>query len=252
MKTLLFSVTCALAFVVGCKDDVKPDAARPSAVDPSEKPRLTQVPPMLTIVGPGGPSPVASTSAAPSASAAVPSKLDQLLSLDTIERAIALAKPSFTDATDETSAGATLFAQWAAKKMQWKDVALDKDETTFEAALKTPDEARGKRLCAKGLVSKIDEDKGGPVASHSGVLLTGKKDVVHFLAVGPIGDVEAKKSAKLCGVVIGKYDYKNASGEQSHATQVVGLFEAAAAASVGSAAPAAGSAAPATSAAPKK
>ena len=133
-----------------------------------------------------------------------------------------------SDTVDSESPGTTLLARWASKKMKLADVALAKDETTFDAIAKDIGPERGKRMCVKGPIAKIDvaHTDGGDVGNGS--LLGGAKHVVYFKAVGDRGGLAAKKGARFCGVVTGKYDYKNASKETSHAVAMVGMFDLAA------------------------
>ncbi len=237
MKALILPVVLGALTIVGCGSKPeggaaemasgKPVVAMGSA--PGTKPSAA---PAAMVSGAAVASAAASGAAMPLASAVAPpaasSRAQQIELLDSVDRAIAFARPDMSDTVDTESPGTTLLARWAAKKMKLADVALAKDETSFDAIAKNAGAERGKRMCVKGPIANIEvaHTEGGDVGNGS--LLGGGKHVAYFKAVGDRGDLAAKKGARFCGVVIGNHDYKNASGAVSHAVAIVGMFDLAA------------------------
>ena len=197
-KTSLFAVLSIMA-VVGCGNHAevvtKEDAA----------------PPAVAAV------------AAPVAPAETP--FQKLSKLQTYDEAVAFTKPMMEDSVNKMDDGTALLALWAAKNLQWRDVAVAKNETTFAAAMKDPDEARGKRLCVSGSLVQIEVEKTKMGKVFSGLLHDYSGHLYNFSAVRSTGDLVARSQARLCGVVTGKYDYANSGGGMGHAINVVGVFD---------------------------
>lgn len=219
MKAMILPVVLGALTIAGCGK--KPDEA--PATMTSGKPSTT------ASAAAAKPTAMATATATTSASAAAPvkppSKGDQIEALDSVERAIAFARSDMSDAVDTESPGETLLGRWASKKMKFNDVEVAKDETSFDAIEKDAGAERGKRFCVKGPIAKIEVAHTDAGDVGTGSLLAGGKHVAYFKAVGDRGDLAAKKAARFCGVVIGKYDYKNASRETSHAVAIVGMFD---------------------------
>jgi hypothetical protein len=129
-----------------------------------------------------------------------------------LAEAIAIAKPTMTDGTEE------LFAKplvdYAARHMLWADVDVPA-ETTIPLVLKDPDPERGKRLCASGTITRIERRDLDGRKLYVGSLATAD-DAVAFVVVGATGDLVKRSSGKLCGVV---------TGRNGDAVTVVGMFD---------------------------
>jgi hypothetical protein len=163
-----------------------------------------------------------------------PSPLEVLLSKATISEAIEQVKDQMSDTNDETSPGAVMLALWAANHLQWTDVAVPKNETSFALVRKDPDANRGKRMCVSGTIIQIEKEKAGSPdgdVAHlvstlwTGLLLSGNKNIVSFIAAGSTGELVEDSNARFCGVVIGTYDYANSGGGEGHAVSLVGMFD---------------------------
>jgi hypothetical protein len=135
------------------------------------------------------------------------------------------AKPFMTDEANNLSPGAAIFALWAAQSMHYYDVGVAKDETTYALVRKDSDEARGKRLCATGMLIQIEVQKSAGSKFFDGLLITDGGSIFRFLTVGSSGDLVERSRARVCGVVIGTYDYSNSGGGTGHAVQLVGMFD---------------------------
>jgi hypothetical protein len=130
-----------------------------------------------------------------------------------------------SDTDDETSRGALMLALWANTRLRWSDVAVDKNETSFALIRKDSDASRGKRLCIRGTLIQIQKEGGGDATFFTGLMLTGNSQLASFIAVGSTGELVERRSARFCGVVIGRYDYSNSGGGKGHAVSVVGMFD---------------------------
>jgi len=129
------------------------------------------------------------------------------------------------DTTNEWSPGGLALTVWAAKHLSWKDVAVAKNETSFALVRKDSDEERGKRICTSGLLIQIERQQLGEVKAYSGLLLNDYNSIFSFHVVGSTGDLVEQRRARLCGVVVGAYNYGNSGGGTGHAVAVVGMFD---------------------------
>ncbi|MBA2543160.1 MAG: hypothetical protein H0V17_26195 [Deltaproteobacteria bacterium] len=133
----------------------------------------------------------------------------------TFAQAIDLARPAFTDTTDELGDGAKLLANYAAKKLRWAEVQLPA-ETTLARVEKDPQLERGKRLCATGEIVRIARRDLGDRKLYVGRLRTAEHDDVAFVAAGTTGDLVKRSTGTLCGAVLGM------SGD---AVSILGMFD---------------------------
>jgi hypothetical protein len=154
-----------------------------------------------------------------------PSPLEKLLATPSLADAIELARPEMTDTNDETSHGAIMLGLWAAQRLQLADVVVPKNETSFALVRKDSDASRGKRMCIRGTIIQIAKEKAGTSTLWTGLLLSGHSEIASFIAAGSTGDLVQRSRARLCGVVIGTYDYSNSAGGKGHAVSLVGMFD---------------------------
>lgn len=151
---------------------------------------------------------------------------DQIAKLSSASAAIGAAVPQMADSVNSVDDdGTILLARWSAKRLRWADVAVTKNETTFQAVLKDPDEARGKRLCIAGSIVEIVVVKTPDGKLFDGILHDYNGNLFKFAVAGSSGDLVAQSQARLCGFVTGKYDYSNSGGGTGHAIKVVGMFD---------------------------
>jgi hypothetical protein len=153
------------------------------------------------------------------------SALEQIVSAETLGSALVLARPLMDDKPDQQSAGTILLTLWAMKRMDWVDVSVAKDETTFALVQKDVDEQRGKRMCVRGVLVQIAAEQTPFGIHHSGLLLSYSSRLYSFLGVGSSGPLVERSGARFCGVVTGKYDYSNDLGGTGHAIVLVGMFD---------------------------
>jgi len=140
--------------------------------------------------------------------------------------AFAEFRGSMIDAYGEDSKGAEQFASWGALNMEWSDVFVAPDETTFARVQKDPSEERGLRMCSSGDIIEIHAGRtmtGGQIAR--GLLNSDAGHLYRFIAVKSSGDLGERSRATLCGFVVGTYDYPNSGGGTGHAVAVVGMFD---------------------------
>ena len=162
----------------------------------------------------------------PEAKSAAERLLEQVLAIETFEKAVAFARPRMTDTRNEDSVGTTLLALWAQGNLRWANVQVDKDETSIKLARKDPDAARGKRFCYSGRIVQIEKmSKASPQPVWVGLLSTRRRDIIRFHAAGSSGDLVDGSKARLCGVVTGTFSYDNSGGGTTHAVSVVGMFK---------------------------
>ncbi|MCW5792032.1 MAG: hypothetical protein KIT72_16570 [Polyangiaceae bacterium] len=96
--------------------------------------------------------PVVAPESAPPAPAPPPPAMtpaEIIQKMETLEDAIALAKPAMADTESAVSIGAVLLGAWSIDKLSWNALnALPKTE--HKLVMKDPDEERGKVLCTRG------------------------------------------------------------------------------------------------------
>jgi len=148
-----------------------------------------------------------------------------LMSKTTLAEAVATVRSEMTDTDDSTSPGAVLLALWAVKHLKWADVAVAKNETSPALVRKDSDASRGKRMCVRGRLIQIQKENVDGGAVFSGLLLSGYTEITSFIVAGSTGELVAQSRARLCGVVIGTYDYSNSAGGKGHAISLVGMFD---------------------------
>lgn len=154
-----------------------------------------------------------------------PSPLEVLRSKVTLADAIDQVKSKMSDTDDERSPGAALLGIWSSDHLKWADVAVAKNETSFALIRKDSDANRGKRMCLRGEIIQIEKEKAEGVSLFSGLILNGSGDITNFIAAGSTGALVAGSGARLCGVVIGTYEYSNSGGGKGHAISLVGMFD---------------------------
>jgi hypothetical protein len=152
-------------------------------------------------------------------------------------KASLMAKTAFTDALQvvrpamgdaprgQWSRGGLLLALWASTHLRWQDVEVGKNETSFALVRKDSEEARGKRMCTSGNLVQIEKEGTGATKAYSGLLINDYGNIFSFYVAGSTGELVARSRARLCGVVIGTYDYPNSAGGEGHAVALVGMFD---------------------------
>jgi hypothetical protein len=126
-----------------------------------------------------------------------------------------------TDRGSNLSLGSALLAVWAQAHLQFSDVNLPNDETSLERVQKNPGAERGRRLCAKGEIIRMDEPEQTRWGNVNHGLLIERKIPVYFMAVRGTGKLTKNTPARFCGVVTGTFD---APGTHD-AIQIVGMFD---------------------------
>ncbi len=167
---------------------------------------------------------------APAAASAAPivveeTPIQKLGKMPSYEGALEYTKPKMEDSVNKLDEGTALLALWSAKSLRWNDVAVAKNETSFAAVLKDPDEARGKRVCVSGSLVQIEVEKTAMGKIFSGLLHDYSGNLYNFQAVRSSGELVARSQARMCGVITGKYDYSNSGGGMGHAINIVGIFD---------------------------
>lgn len=150
---------------------------------------------------------------------------DRIREKESLAEALAVAAPLMSDTTDELSDGGILLSKWAMTRLEWSDVAVSRNETSHALVQKDSDEARGKRMCVRGMIIQIAVQKTPFGKAYVGLMFSSSQDIFHFIAVGSTGELVSQSRARLCGVVTGKYQYSNSGGGTGHAVAVVGMFD---------------------------
>lgn len=202
-STLLVPILVALGSITACKghDPAPAASAEPAAV------------------------------AAPPAPPSAPPKSDKQLrreKLDaapSLQAAVAIIKPLMADESQELCDGTFLMAAWALQHPRVEEFSVKKPETTHQLVSKDSDAERGKRACVGGSLIEIKKEKTADGNLFVGELMAGDESIWHFVAAGSTGALVAQSPARICGVVIGKYDYAGSASNVVHATEIVGVFD---------------------------
>lgn len=144
-----------------------------------------------------------------------------------LSEALALYKSDLSDqdVDEEFSLGAVKLALWGIEGLKWDELAL-LQKTRFALVLKDPDEERGKRLCGSGLVSQIEVERldNGKKITHVS-FVNNDMNVHRMIAIGSTGSLVSMDNGSFCGVVIGRYSYRNSGGGTTHAVRLVGMVD---------------------------
>lgn len=174
----------------------------------------------------GLPPAVASASAEAEPTSHVANDVEKLLGARSLPEAVALTRAGFLDTNSEMAVGTELLAMWAMNAMLLSDVLVPVDETSYALVRKDPDTARGKRLCASGVIVQIRIARVPNAGQYfTGLLRTAGAGLFRFVAAGSTGELVAHSKARFCGVVTGLYDYANSGGGTGHAVWAVGMFD---------------------------
>lgn len=123
--------------------------------------------------------------------------------------ALAYVRPAFRG--DTSDGGHMLLTLWALQRMQWADVAVAENETSYPLAKKDPSGERGKRLCVAVRILDIRaEDFAKGRKAFQGLAISqgpGPTVPYRFTAVRSTGDLVANNKATFCGVVTGLFSY---------------------------------------------
>jgi hypothetical protein len=152
-----------------------------------------------------------------------PKPIDIVRSQGSAAEAYDYSKGFMAETFGKSSLGTLLFAAWAGQSMEWSDVDIKKDETSFGLAQKDIDTARGKRMCWNGNIIQISKIKELNV--FSGLMMTSKRKLINYYAAKSTGELLANSRTRFCGYVTGLFDYSNSAGGTGHAIDMVGIFK---------------------------
>jgi hypothetical protein len=151
---------------------------------------------------------------------------EQVAKLPSVGSALSAASPKMADSFNSIDDdGTILLARWSAKNLRWADVAVAKNEVSFAAVMKDPEEARTKRMCASGSIIQIAVAKTQDGKLFDGLFQDYSGNLYDFFAAGGSGDLVSHSPMRFCGFVTGKYDYSNSGGGTGHAIKLVGMFD---------------------------
>lgn len=149
-----------------------------------------------------------------------------LMAKTTFTDALQVVRPAMDDASQgQWSRGGLLLALWASTHLRWQDVEVGKNETSFALVRKDSEEARGKRMCTSGDLVQIEKEGAGATKIYGGIMINDYGNIFSFYVAGTTGELVARSRARLCGIVIGTYDYPNSAGGTGHAVALVGMFD---------------------------
>ncbi len=152
-----------------------------------------------------------------------------------------VASPKFghNEEDEKHSRGQRAIVSWAVRKMRWADVAVTTNETTYALAEKDIRAERGKRLCITGRVNEIHKRSFGahdggvsyvvydgliePPTVRNGEVVA--DDIFSFVVVKSSGKIVQRDDARLCGVVVDRFDFNDSTGGFTKAIDVVGMFD---------------------------
>lgn len=166
---------------------------------------------------------------APAPETRQPTLLELVSTTDVLTTAVKLVLPYFADTTDGPSSGAAVLAMWMAAdnhaaQALWPQGAPA--PLTLKMAKKDITSARGAIICVRGNIVQIARDESVPDPLHVGTMMVGDgMDFVHFLAGGNTGTLVDGDTARFCGVVTGRFHFKNVSGGETQSIQLVGTFD---------------------------
>lgn len=150
---------------------------------------------------------------------------DRLATAKTFKEALEMALPQFENQTDGFDLAASSFAGWANGHLEFSDVSVARDETSFASARKEIARARGKRLCIDGKVDRMEVIGEDDSRMNNGLLLGSQGAVFNFLAVRSAGALAPGSEARICGVVTGLRDFHDAGGKVIRSVFLVGMFD---------------------------
>ena len=143
--------------------------------------------------------------------------------IKTLADAIASNRGSMGDTVNTFSDGAQGLVYWGSERIEWKDlVAVQK--TKPGRVFKDSDEELGKLICTSGMIIEIAAAEMSDQV-YVGELVNDSGDIFRFIALRSTGDLVQQSNARFCGIVTGKVDYANSMGGETHAIQLVGMFD---------------------------
>lgn len=190
----------ALVFLAGCEDSMPAPSTVPTSAASS---------------------PIAAdTSAIPFGASSAPDAGD----IKTLADAIASARGEMADTQETFSDGAQDLVLWAQDRLEWKDLAAV-PVTKAALVMKDSDEQFGKRICASGMIVEISAVDIAGKAYVGEIVNEDSGNTFRFIALRSTGDIVQQSDARFCGIVTGKVDYANSMGGETHAIQLVGMFD---------------------------
>lgn len=127
--------------------------------------------------------------------------------------------------TQETfSEGAQDLVLWAQDRLEWKDLAAV-PSTKPALVMKDPEDQFGKRICASGMIIEISANDVAGTVYVGEIANMDSGNTFRFIALRSTGDLVEQSNARFCGIVTGKVDYANSMGGETHAIQLVGMFD---------------------------
>jgi len=142
-----------------------------------------------------------------------------------LAEAVSFLSSKMDDTVDKHSEGGVLLAAWSAKHMEWADVGVAVDETSYAKVQKDSEEERGKRMCVTGQIVQISIERTSIGKLNKGLLLSRSDKLYSFVGIKGSGELVQMSRARFCGVVIGNYMYHNSRGGVGHAVELVGMFD---------------------------
>lgn len=154
-----------------------------------------------------------------------PTWVGRLAEASTVTEAIGVISngPGFEqeDIGSRNSGAEALHVLWLrSHPLQWSDVSVKTNETSFGKIKKNSEKELGKKLCFSGTIIQIEETR-----TTSFGLLGSNGNLYRFVNYGGSGDLQARDYARMCGVSIGLFDYHNSGGGTGHAVEVAGVWD---------------------------
>jgi hypothetical protein len=142
----------------------------------------------------------------------------------TISEAVALMRPHLGDGSPTAAdPGGEILAQWAARHLRWQDMA-NLTASSYALAQKDTDAERGKYICSTNRIVQIRAERGPSGTLYRGTMsLDGS--MITYVAVGSTGKLVDESSARFCGVIAGRWNYRTLAGGTAESIFLIGMFD---------------------------
>jgi hypothetical protein len=143
----------------------------------------------------------------------------------TLAGAIAFARPKMTETPGGVSAGTLILIGWSNRHMQWADVDVPKNETSYELVQTDLEQQMGKRMCVSGSVASVGPVRTDSAQYWNGLLNLGGGKQVAFFGVRGLGAIQGGSKARLCGVVTDAVGNADQAAHHRRAVVMVGMLD---------------------------
>jgi hypothetical protein len=130
-----------------------------------------------------------------------------------------------TDTPGGVSAGTLILIGWSNRHLQWADVDVAKNETSYELAQTDLEHQKGKRMCVSGTIASIGPVRTDSARYWNGVLNAPGGKQIAFFGVRGNGMLQGASKARLCGVVTDAVGNADQTAHHRRAVVMVGMLD---------------------------